>query len=168
MKQKEPPGSNHSASRFSPELMRFIESMGRYFESYGIPRIGGRILGLLLVSHEPLSAQAIASRLKVSRGSLSTNFRLLLSSGLADKVTFPGDRTTYFVFPPDAFEKVVKVELESITGLRKLGQQGLNALAPKDPARTHLESLVKWMNLADEVYQKVLAEWRVANPPSNA
>src|SRR5271157_5308726 len=95
--------SNHPAKnkfkKLSPELINFIESMGRYFESYGIPRIGGRILGLLLVTHEPLSAEDIATILKVSRGSVSTNFQLLLTSALAEKVTFQGDRTTYFAFP---------------------------------------------------------------------
>ena len=63
-----------------------------YFESYGIPRIGGRILGLLLVADEPLSADSIASVLRVSCASVSTNFKLLLTSSLAEKVTFAGDR----------------------------------------------------------------------------
>ena len=83
----------------NPELIRFIENMGMYFESYGIPRIGGRILGLLLIAPEPLAAERIASTLKASRASISTNIRVLLTSGLAEKITFPGDRTTYFIFP---------------------------------------------------------------------
>lgn len=146
--------------RLSPELSRFIESMGRYFESFGIPRIGGRILGLLLVAHEPLSAEDIASILKVSRGSISTNFRLLLTSALAEKVTFRGDRTTYFIFPVTAWEKAMAVEIEGIAFLKKLAQQGLTALPAGDPARNRLEETIEWTSLIDGVYKKALTQWR--------
>ncbi len=162
MKNIDPPTKN-KFKKLSPELTNFIESMGRYFESYGIPRIGGRILGLLLIAHEPLSAEDIASILKVSRGSISTNFRLLLTSALAEKVTFPGDRTTYFIFPATAWEKAMNVEIEGIAFLRKLAQQGLTALPSGDPARTRLEETIKWTSLVDGIYQKALAQWRTIN-----
>ena len=159
MKNTDPPPKN-KFKKLSPELTNFIESMGRYFESYGIPRIGGRILGLLLVAHEPLSAEEIASILKASRGSISTNFRLLLTSGLAEKVTFPGNRTTYFVFPATAWEKAMTVEIDGIAFLKKLAQQGLTALPSGDPARTRLEETIRWTSLVDGVYQKALTQWR--------
>ena len=47
--------------KLNAPLTRFIENLAQYFESFGIPRIGGRILGLLLVSSEPLSAEAIST-----------------------------------------------------------------------------------------------------------
>ena len=144
----------------SPELTRFIESMGMYFGSYGIPRIGGRILGLLLVAHEPLSAEDIAKILKVSRASVSTNFRVLLTSGLAEKVTFPGDRTTYFAFPEIAWEKVMSVEIEAIGVMKKLAEQGLNALSPKDSAYGRMQGMVNWAGFLIEVYKNALVEWR--------
>ncbi len=159
MKNTDPPHQS-KFKKLSPELTHFIESMGRYFESYGIPRIGGRILGLLLIAHEPLSAEEIASILKVSRGSISTNFRLLLASALAEKVTFPGDRTTYFAFPATAWEKAMAVEIEGTAFLTKLAQQGLNALPPGDPARHRLEKTIEWTHLIHEVYQKALTQWR--------
>jgi predicted transcriptional regulator len=160
MKEKHHPRSD-KFKKLSPELINFIESMGRYFESYGIPRIGGRILGLLLVAHEPLSAEDIATILKVSRGSVSTNFQLLLTSALAEKVTFPGDRTTYFAFPAEAWEKAMMVELDGIAYLKKLAQQGLTALPSGDPARERLEKTIEWTDLVRGVYQKALNQWRI-------
>jgi len=162
MKNTDPPHQN-KFKKLSPELTHFIESMGRYFESYGIPRIGGRILGLLLVAHEPLSAEEIASILKVSRGSVSTNFRLLLTSALAEKVTFPGDRTTYFIFPAAAWEKAMTVELDGIAFLKKLAQQGLTALPTGDPARNRLQKTIEWTDLIHNVYQKALTQWRTTS-----
>lgn len=146
--------------RLDPELASFIESMGMYFESYGIPRIGGRILGLLLITHEPLSAERIASMLKVSRASVSTNFRILLTSGLAEKVAFPGDRTTYFVFPETGLEKTLLVEIQGISALRRLVQQGLNALPAEDSARDRMQEMADWADFLVQLYQKALLEWQ--------
>ena len=58
---------------------KFIEKLGFYYESYGVPRIGGRMLGLLLVAGEPVSAEQMSATLLVSRSSISTNIRLLMS-----------------------------------------------------------------------------------------
>jgi DNA-binding transcriptional regulator GbsR (MarR family) len=157
MKNTGPP---NKFKKLSPELSRFIESMGMYFESYGIPRIGGRILGLLMVAHEPLSAENISSILKVSRASISTNFRVLLTSGLAERVTFPGDRTTYFAFPEIAWEKVMNVEIEAITSMKKIAQQGLNALSSEDSAYSRMQGMINWAEFLVEVYKNALVEWR--------
>ena len=146
--------------KLDPELVRFMESMGMYFESYGIPRIGGRILGLLLIAHEQLSADRIASILKVSRASISTNFRVLLTSGLAEKVTFPGDRTTYFVFPESGLEKTLLVEIQGINALKRLVQQGLNALPSDDSARDRMQEMVDWADFLMKLYQKALLDWQ--------
>ena len=132
MKKNRPPRPD-KFKKPNSELTHFIESMGRYFESYGIPRIGGKILGLLLVAHEPLSAEDIASILKVSRGSISTNFRLLLTSALAEKVTFPGDRTTYFVFPATAWEKAMMVEIEGIAFFKETRSTRIDGFAIRRP-----------------------------------
>ena len=146
--------------KLDPELVRFMESMGMYFESYGIPRIGGRILGLLLIAHEPLSADRIASILKVSRASISTNFRVLLTSGLAEKVTFPGDRTTYFVFPESGLEKTLLVEIQGINALKRLVQQVLNSLPSNDSARHRMQEMVDWADFLMKLYQKALLDWQ--------
>ncbi len=160
MKHTDPPHPSDKLNKLSPELTKFIESLGMYFESYGIPRIGGRILGLLMVAHEPLSAERIAAILKVSRASLSTNFRILLTSGLAEKVTSPGDRTTYYIFPETVWEKTMNVEIQAIGAMKRIAQQGLEALAPEDPARKRMAGLMQWADLLIDLYQKALLEWR--------
>jgi DNA-binding transcriptional regulator GbsR (MarR family) len=144
----------------SPPLTRFIENLAQYFESFGIPRIGGRILGLLLVSSEPLSAEAISTILKVSRASVSTNIRFALQVGLAEKVSFPGDRITYYVFPETGLEKTLAVEIQAVSMMKRFVEQGLNALSPEDAARSRLEALADWADFLMQVWQKALLEWR--------
>jgi DNA-binding transcriptional regulator GbsR (MarR family) len=145
--------------RLTPALHTFIEGMGMYFEVQGIPRIGGRILGLLMIAHAPLSAEDIAAILKVSRGSLSTNFRLLLASGMVERVTVHGDRVTYFVFADSAMEQRIAVGLRSVAAFKRLCSQALDALPPHDPSRHHLDISLEWSDLLTQSFESAMTEW---------
>jgi DNA-binding transcriptional regulator GbsR (MarR family) len=160
MKNTDPPHSNSHKLKLTPDLLKFIHSMGVYFESYGISRIGGLILGLLMVAHEPLSAEEIASILKVSRASVSTNFPILLTSGLAEKVAMHGDRTTYYGFPATAWELAIQVSIQSVITLRRLAEQGLTALRAGDSARTRLQKTIEFCDMQIEYNQKMIDDWR--------
>lgn len=144
----------------TPVLSKFVENLSRYFESYGIPRIGGRILGLLLVASEPLSAEDIAAILRVSRASVSTNLRFALQVGLAEKTSFPGDRVTYYVFPESGLEKTVTAEIQAMSSMKQTVEQGLKALPPADAARARLEALSEWTDFLTQVWQNALVDWR--------
>ena len=146
--------------KLTPELSKFIENLARYFESYGIPRIGGRILGLLLVAQEPLSAEDISTILKASRASVSTNLRLALQIGLAEKVSFAGNRITYYAFPESGLEKALIAETQAISTMKGFVEQGLNALPPGNSARSRLNTLNDWADFLTKLYQEALIEWR--------
>ncbi len=75
---------------------RFIEAMGLAHEEDRLPRIAGRLVGLLILSPEPVRFDLLAERLRVSRASISTNTRLLENMGVIHRVTRPGDRRDYF------------------------------------------------------------------------
>lgn len=151
----------------TPELSRFIQNMGVYFENQGIPRIGGQILGLLMVAHEPLSAEDIASLLKVSRGSISTNFRILLSAGFAEKVTFHADRTTYYVFPEAGREHLMEAAIQQTAAFKRVVEQGLAAAPKNDLVERRLAEMVQLIDLLIEAYQRTITE-RLAqqSPPA--
>jgi len=90
----------------------------------------------------------------------STNLRILLQFGLAEKASFPGDRTTYYVFPETGMEKTMAAEMQAISNMKRLAEQGLNALAPGDSARSRMEVLINWADFLTELWQKALIEWR--------
>jgi predicted transcriptional regulator len=144
----------------SPELGQFVENLARFFESYGISRIGGRILGLLTVAPKPLSAEDLSATLKVSRASVSTNLRFALQVGLAEKVTFLGDRITYYAFPESGLEKALGAELQAISAMQRFVEQGLSAVPPNDAAHRRLELLADWADFLAQVWQKAMADWR--------
>jgi DNA-binding transcriptional regulator GbsR (MarR family) len=90
---------------------QFIERMGVALESDGLPRIAGRIFGLLLVSEDARSLDDLANELRVSKGSVSTNARLLEQRGVLERTSRPGDRRDYYRAPPDLFSHTMAQRL---------------------------------------------------------
>ncbi len=168
MKSKHPPpGNGHRAKpsgrhrlKLTPELHRFVQHMGGYFESSGVPPIGGRILGLLMVTDDPLSAEEIASALNISRASVSTNFKVLAAAGLAERYTSHTDRTTYYVFPDTAWEQAMVLSARRAQSFKRIVEEGLAAMPEKDAARTHLVRGSEYADLVIEFFGRLIEEWR--------
>ena len=87
---------------------RFIEQKGMEYQAEGLPRIAGRLIGLMLIEDGPFGFNHLAVRLKVSRGSISTNTRLLENLGLIDRVSKPGERGDYFQLSPTPFSSLLE------------------------------------------------------------
>lgn len=112
---------------------RFIERMGLAGQDGHLTRIAGRILGLLLLEEEALGFEEIASRLQVSRGSVSTNTRLLLSKGIIERVTRPGDRRDYFQIGREPGRGMLERAIQNMTTTRDLIAEMRRSLdAPSD------------------------------------
>ncbi|GAB2488706.1 GbsR/MarR family transcriptional regulator [Streptosporangium sandarakinum] len=70
----------------------FITSVGDLLASWNLPHATGRVYGLLLVTEEAASLDAIAAELGLSKGAVSTAVRQLDSWGLARVIPQPGSR----------------------------------------------------------------------------
>jgi DNA-binding transcriptional regulator GbsR (MarR family) len=88
---------------------QFIERLGLVAAEEGFPRTSGRILGLLLLHDEPLSLDQVAEHLRVSKGSASTNARLLESLGVVERFPSPGDRRDYYQVTGDPWKRMLGV-----------------------------------------------------------
>lgn len=86
----------------------FVEHMGRVAQGDGLPRIAGRIFGLLLLMDDPQTFAELAGKLQVSRGSISTNTRLLEQLGLIERIGRPGERQDYFQLRDDPYAHLLK------------------------------------------------------------
>ncbi len=86
----------------------FIESMGLSAESDGLPRIAGRMWGFFIVFGGPCSFAELAERLKVSRGSISTNARILRDLGIIERVARPGDRQDYYCLTENPYHRLLE------------------------------------------------------------
>ena len=141
-------------------VTQFIENMGLHFEDYEVSRIGGRMIGLMMLATGPLSSEDMAEALQVSRSSISTNLKTLLSDDLVEKVSLPGDRVDYYVIEPDFWQKILEHRLTSLLSVREAAQEGLVGLGQDDPVRPHLETIIKSLNVVDEIVQRLRKEWQ--------
>ena len=83
---------------------RFVLHWGEMASAWGIPRTMGQLHALLYISPEPLSADEIMERLRISRGNASMNLRSLEEWGVIHRVHYRGDRREYFRAEGDAWE----------------------------------------------------------------
>ncbi|WP_182914151.1 GbsR/MarR family transcriptional regulator [Paenibacillus sp. 1011MAR3C5] len=151
--------------KISAGIQKFIDKMGLYYESYGIPRIGGRILGLLLTASEPISAEAISKTLQVSRSSVSTNVRLLITIGMLDITQKPQDRTDYFILSDEAWVNAIRLRIQGFQELNRIVEQGRQAMeSTGQTGNTKLQELEKWSEMMQNLHQHALEEW---NGPNN-
>ncbi len=86
----------------------FIEGMGLILQGDGMPRIAGRLMGLFVLRGGPFSFAELADRLEISRGSVSTNTRLLEDLGVIERVAIRGERQDYFRLAADPYAQIIE------------------------------------------------------------
>jgi DNA-binding transcriptional regulator GbsR (MarR family) len=117
------------------DKLHYIEEYGVCMETSGLPRMAGRIVGLLLICTPPhQAADQIASILDASKGTVSTMTRLLMQLGLIEKLGLPGERRDYFRLRQDLWEQMLALQLAELTQMRDLAERGLALLDGASPA----------------------------------
>ena len=86
----------------------FVEQLGLIVQADGLPRIAGRILGLMVIHGGPYSFSELSVQLKVSRGSISTNTRLLENLGVIERTTKAGERQDYFKLHANPYIELIR------------------------------------------------------------
>lgn len=142
---------------------QFIEKMGRSFEADGIPRIGGRLFGFLLLQEQPCSLDDLAEVLRVSKTSISTNARLLERRGMVELTTRPGDRRDYYVVSGDLIGPL-ELRLAHVREMEALLREAPGTLPTRSPVvRERLRRMGEVTGLVVERLTEVLREAR-GNP----
>jgi hypothetical protein len=116
------------------ELWQFIDATGEWLsQTYGMPRMTGRVLGWLLVC-DPVeqTAAQLAEALGASKGSISGATGMLVRARLVDRLHVRGERADRFRVRAEAWDDQVRDQ--GIGPARALLAQGLEALAGA-PAR---------------------------------
>jgi len=107
---------------------RFIEQMGIVAQGDGVPRIAGRMMGLMIFDGRPYSFSELATELQVSRGSVSTNARVLERQGIIERTAIPGDRQDYFHLAESPYEAILNGALARSRRAREIIGRTVDAL----------------------------------------
>lgn len=134
------------------EEKHFIEDISLYFEQMGLPRMAGRVLGVLLIS-DPAeqSINDLCEVLQASKSSISTTTRLLSEMGLIERVASPVPRRIYFQFKTGGWVTFMRMRLRLMASLHQIAEQGLDLLKDKEPAlREHLQEAHDMFSLIED------------------
>ena len=113
--------------------VNLVERFGLRFEEDGLPRIAGRMLGLLMVSAEPRSLDELCDELQASKTSASTNARLLERMGAVERTSRPGDRRDYYRIVDNLHVRMLEARLAQMRGTRDLLADAIDCTSCEPP-----------------------------------
>jgi predicted transcriptional regulator len=144
---------------------QLVEDFGLYYEAYGLPRTLGRMFALLLVTSEArLSLDDIAAQLNVSKASVSTAARQLVTYGFIEKTTVPGDRRDYYRVDERAQVRQVQAGVAKLLSLVSLMDRAaaLPDLAP--PARERVSGIQDLYRSLERHFEEFFAAYLAEKP----
>ena len=140
------------------EEMHFIEDIALFFERMGMPRMAGRILGVLLVADPPAqSISEIGEKLNASKSSVSIMARLLVENGLIERVASPVPRRDYYRFKEGGWILYMRQWLALLHELHKITERGLALIDEKpEELRERLLEAHDLFSLVEERFPALL------------
>lgn len=143
------------------QLLHYIEEFGLFFEQFGLPRTAGRMLGWLLVCNPPhQTMDELTEVLQVSKSSISTTSRMLIQSGLVEKVSFPGERKDFYRISDDAWVQAWSARNNQTVAMRQLAKRGLDLLPDDSPKRrARLQTMHDLYEFLEEELPKLTERW---------
>jgi DNA-binding transcriptional regulator GbsR (MarR family) len=144
-----------------PAAAAFIERFALLAEEDGLPRIAARIVALLIIRHEPISFDELVAALQISRGSVSTNTRLLEQRGMIRRVSRLGERKDLFEIGDDAHARMLESSLRRQQRMRELAAESRREFPPSaSRARAALKEMEEFFTVIIDSTEKVLEKLR--------
>ncbi len=144
---------------------QFVEQIAVLLEADGLPRVAGRLFGLLLVSAEPRSLDDLADLLGVSKASVSVNVRLLEHRAVVERVSMPGDRRDYYRIADDILERTLEQRMARWRRFQEvIASAGKSYPSAPDVVRRRLERIDGAYRHLLDATSRALEEWRGRSP----
>ncbi len=101
-----------------------IQRFGDAYKAFGLNKLMGHIIALLLFSPQPLSLDEITKQLGRSKGPISQIVRRLRDRRLIRKAWMPeNNRKDYYEIEPEVFEHAFRNNLELIKNNKRIATQ---------------------------------------------
>lgn len=141
---------------------QYIEEFGLFAEQIGLTRMAGRILAWLLICDPPhQTMNDLVEALQASKSSISTTTRLLITFGMLERISLPGERRDYYRLVPDLWTTAMERSAQQFVGFRKMAERGLALLADAPPERSRrLQEMFDLYQFIGREFPEILARWR--------
>ncbi|MCS7052621.1 MAG: MarR family transcriptional regulator [Ignavibacterium sp.] len=142
-----------------------IQRFGDAYKAFGLNKLMGHIIALLLFSSQPLSLDDITKQLGRSKGPISQIVRRLRDRRLIRKAWMPeNNRKDYYEIEPEVFEHAFRNNLELIKNNRRIATQLKDKIksANKPSLETiniRMKEMEMFYTLMEEHYNRFLNEW---------
>lgn len=142
-----------------------IQRFGDAYKAFGLSKLMGHIIALLLFSPTPLSLDEITKQLGRSKGPVSQIVRRLRDRNLIRKVWTPeNNRKDFYEIDPDLFEHAFRNNLELIKNNTRIAKQlkaGIKSVN-KSSLKTinnRMYEMEQFYILMEKHYQNFLDDW---------
>lgn len=172
MPQKTNPGGQNQPSPPSLDPVAqlkqgFIQDYGLGYQAFGLPKLMGKVVGLLLYQGEPLSLDDITEELHVSKGPVSQIMRRLREHHLVRRIWVPGSRRDFYQAEPDifgqAFTNHARLQGQNLALARKYNELIVKAdgeLPASFAAR--MDEMDRFYTMMNKHLDNFLTEWKTA------
>lgn len=140
----------------------FIEKTGMITQAEGLPRIAGRVFGMLVFDGDVVSFADLSTRLQVSRASISTSIRLLEERGLVKRIAKPGERQDFFQLAPDPYVTMLQATRKRMRSTRAEIADTINSLPPGADAAGRLTAYAEFYGCIDTSLGMALEDLRTS------
>lgn len=144
-----------------------VEQFAALLETYGFPRMSGRIVMALMVTESAgLTAAELAETLQVSPAAISTSMRYPLAVGLVEKLAVQGDRRVRYRLPDDAWYLASTSKDPLYRRIADLALQGVDAVGgPRTAAGARLEQMSDFFSYLEVEVPSLVERWHEQRRP---
>lgn len=148
----------------TPTQQAFVQDFGESYQVFGLSRLMGQIVGLLLCEEDPQSLTAITEKLGVSKGPVSQITRRLADHDLIARVPVPGSRRDHYAATADIFGQAYAnhaAKQAKNLALAHKYQQAIDAADADAPGyfRSRVEEMTCFYELMLEFQEAFKLEW---------
>ena len=134
----------------TPEEQRFTEEAGNMFDQWSLPRMAGRVWGLLIVTEDPrLSAADLAERLGTSAASIN----------LIERVRVPGERREFFTFNPASLRSIYLRRIAAVGDMHRMAERALTSFEDRPVPHERLQEMHDFYEWLELELAAVLRRW---------
>ena len=146
----------------------FIQDFGEAYHMFGLPRLMGRIVGLLLHEDDPISLDNISNDLNVSKGPVSQIVKRLRDHNQVKRVWVPGDRKDYYKADPNIFQNSFKSHMDMMHHNLIIAQKYKTLLENKEYVGSqafgmHINEMDVFFQNVMKHYNKLINAWEKIN-----
>jgi DNA-binding transcriptional regulator GbsR (MarR family) len=144
----------------------FIMNFGHAYKSFGLSKLIGHIIALLIFSTKPISLEDISKQLNRSKGPISQLTGRLREKHLIRRVWQPTSRKDFYEIEPEVFENAFRNSIALNRNNTKIAEHFLSEIKTRkidglDMLETRLKEMSSFYNLMDKHYKNFLDEWQI-------